>query len=312
MKMARKTKLLLMHIAILLVLTALVFVFAEEIQAAKKSVYYALRLDKRQPEATVAAYEDSTPLEPMANTGSEWYLKHRLIFHAGGQIQGHTYTNSLEAVEKTLAENAGGGCIIEIDLAHTSDGALVCVHEWSDAFLNQKEAVTLEEFLARKIQGKYTPLTAEQLLEIMAENPQMYLVTDMKEEAAVSSVISELVELCGRNAEVLSRVIVQLYTGLEKADIQKVYPFRDEQFIFTDYKLGEWTWDIPRMCSRERIPVMTTPKGQVPEEDLARLKELGFAVYEFTVNRVDVAQESLSRGVSGFYTDSLVSEDVTP
>lgn len=109
MKMARKTKLLLMHIAILLVLTALVFVFAEEIQAAKKSVYYALRLDKRQPEATVAAYEDSTPLEPMANTGSEWYLKHRLIFHAGGQIQGHTYTNSLEAVEKTLAENAGGG-----------------------------------------------------------------------------------------------------------------------------------------------------------------------------------------------------------
>ena len=311
MKIARKKKLLLMHIAIFLVLMVLVVALAEEVQAAKKSIYYALRLDKRQPEATVAAYEDSTPLEPMTNTGNEWYSKHRLIFHAGGQIQGHTYTNSLEAIEETLAKNSEE-CLIEIDLAHTSDGALVCVHEWSDVFLNQKEAVTLEEFLARKIQGKYTPLTAEHLMQIMAENSQMYLVTDMKEETAVSSVISELVELCGGNPEVLSRVIIQLYTGLEKADIQKVYPFRDEQFIFTDYKLGGWTWDIPRLCSRERIPVITTPNGQVPEEDLAALKKLGFVVFEYTVNRVDMAQESLNRGISGFYTDSLVLEDVMP
>lgn len=110
----------------------------------------------------------------------------------------------------------------------------------------------------------------------------------------------------------MSRVIIQLYTGLEKADIQKVYPFRDEQFIFTNYKLGGWTWNIAQICSRERIPVITVSNGQMPEEDLAALKKLGFAVFEYTVNRVDVAQESLNRGVSGFYTDSLMLEDVMP
>lgn len=40
------------------------------------------------------------------------------------------------------------------------------------------------------------------------------------------------------------------------------------------------------------------------------MKELGFTVYEFTVNRVEEAKRSLNRGIASFYTDDLSPEDL--
>ena len=304
-KVLKKHKLLLLHIAALLLLAGLAVEFAEEIQTAKKAVYYMLH-----PVPVPGATDDQITLYPVENDGNEWFLEHPLIYHAGGEIHGSSYTNSLEAVEKTLAEHPDK-CFIEIDLTHTSDGALVCVHNWGDAFWGQTEAPTLEEFLSRKIQGKYTPLTGERLMQIMAENPHMYLVTDIKTETdSIAPIIGELVELCGRDESVLSRLIIQLYTGREKPEILEVYPFDDDQFIFTTYKWGVWQHEVAQICNEENISVMAVPHGEMSDADAALMKELGFTVYEFTVNRADAAQAALNRGISGFYTDDLVPEDL--
>ena len=69
-----------------------------------------------------------------------------LIIHAGGRIDGVTGTNSLEALEETYAV---GGRAIEIDFDWTSDGHLVCIHDFTDRFTTQLngEPCTLEEFL---------------------------------------------------------------------------------------------------------------------------------------------------------------------
>ena len=40
------------------------------------------------------------------------------------------------------------------------------------------------------------------------------------------------------------------------------------------------------------------------------MKELGFTVYEHTVNRLDAAAEYLKLGISGFYTDCLTPSDL--
>ena len=48
----------------------------------------------------------------------------------------------------------------------------------------------------------------------------------------------------------------------------------------------------------------------MPPEDAAFLKELGFVVYEHTVNRVDIARQSLEKGISSFYTDTLFPEEL--
>ena len=58
---------------------------------------------------------------------SQGALQRPRIAHAGGQFNGATYTNSLEALDR----NYGAGFrAFEIDLSFTSDGELVCLHDW--------------------------------------------------------------------------------------------------------------------------------------------------------------------------------------
>lgn len=305
MKILQKRKLLLIHIAALVLILGLAVEFAEEIQTVKKAVYYTLH-----PVPVPGATDDQITLYPVETRGDEWFQDRPLIYHAGGQIQGRSYTNSLEAVQNTLAQNPER-CFIEMDFIYTSDGALVCAHNWTDAFLNQTEAPTMAEFQSRKIQGKYTPLTAEQLMRIMVDNPQMYLVTDVKSELmSPEPVISELARMCDWEQSVLERMIIQLYTAGEKSDIQKIYPFADEQFVFTTYKWGVWQLEVAQICNAENICVIAVPHGEMSDEDAALMKQLGFTVYEYTVNRADEAQAALERGISGFYTDDLLHGDL--
>ena len=309
MKILRK-HILLLHVVVFALLLGLAVELCEEIQTVKQAVYYRL-FPEPAPEETEEERipDDQVVLHPVEQKGTAWYSDHPLIYHAGGQIQGSSYTNSREAVENTLAENPGK-CVIEMDFLRTSDGVLVCAHTWEDVVVNWTGPMTAEEFLSQKIQGKYTPMTAENLLHIMKENPQMYLVTDTKEDEALSTIIGDLVALCGRDPDVLSRMIIQLYTGREKSDIQQIYPFADEQFLFTIYKWGKWCLQVAQICNEENVAVITLSAGQMSEEDAALMKELGFTVYEHTINRADEAALALERGISGIYTDNLTPADL--
>ena len=90
MKFLRKYKILLMHIALIILLLGLVVEFCEEIQTMKQAVYYRLF---PEPEAEAEVEEggretilpdDQVVLHPVEHTGTEWYLDHPLIYHAGG------------------------------------------------------------------------------------------------------------------------------------------------------------------------------------------------------------------------------------
>lgn len=153
-------------------------------------------------------------------------------------------------------------------------------------------------------------MTAQRMLEIMKENPQMYLVTDVKDDKNLTEIISQLAELCGWDESVLDRFIIQLYTGREKTAIQKIYPFEDSQFVFTTYKWGIWEHEAAQICNEENVSVIAVPGGQMSDEDAALMRDLGFTVYEFTINRVDKAQNELQRGIAGFYTDYLSPQDL--
>lgn len=296
----KKYQLVLLHVLLLLCLALLVVKYVEEIQALKQDIYYTIH-----PEPVPGANDDSITLYPVETNGDEWFLDHPMIYHAGGGIEGNVYTNSLEAVEETLSE---GKYFIEMDLRYTSDNHLVCAHDWSDAFLDV-ENPTLEEFLSAKIQGKYTPLTAEHLIRIMRENPEMRLITDVK-GADLCDVITDLVALAEEDASILDRFIIQLYTGREKPSVQEIYPFDDAQFLFTTYKWGDWQLEAARICNEENVAVIAVPYGEMSDADAALTRELGFTVYEYTVNRADEANRSLERGISGFYTDALSPEDL--
>ena len=62
------------------------------------------------------------------------------IAHAGGQVNGATYTNSLEALEENYQ---AGFRAFEIDFSFTSDRQLVCLHDWEESFTRSFAAFSL-------------------------------------------------------------------------------------------------------------------------------------------------------------------------
>lgn len=105
----------------------------------------------------------------------------RYIAHAGGKIDGFTYTNSLEAVQNAINN---GIKFIELDLALTEDSVLVCAHDWEvfNHYLlgrkDYKEPLSFAEFRQCRLLGKYTPMTAQMIVDIWLEHPDLWLVTD--------------------------------------------------------------------------------------------------------------------------------------
>lgn len=308
----KKHKYLLLNVLFLCVFSLFVVKYCEEIHFIKEKVYYTFYPPAHEEdtspsptEETVAA-DEPIVLHPTNVTGNEWFIDHPLIYHAGGEIDGKTYTNSLEAITQTLSEEQ---YIIEIDFQYTSDNQLVCAHTWLDVYPEDYQP-TLEEFLSSKIQGEYTPLSATDLINIMRSNPKMHVVIDIKEPENICTFLSDLVSLAEEDSFVLDRFIIQLYTGREKSSIQAIYPFHDSQFLFTIYTWGLWDLEVAKICNEENVSVITLPQGYMPAEDAALLNELGFTIYEHTVNRIDIVHHSLAKGISSFYTDSLSPKDL--
>lgn len=101
------------------------------------------------------------------------------IAHAGGNINGHIYTNSREAVENSLKN---GFKFIEIDFLVTSDGHLVAIHDWESfrritgVYMNT--SINLKELKNLHIYNRYHVLSGKDISEIMKSNANMLLITD--------------------------------------------------------------------------------------------------------------------------------------
>jgi glycerophosphoryl diester phosphodiesterase len=109
--------------------------------------------------------------------------EYKFIAHAGGGIDGYTYTNSLEAINLSISK---GFKLIEIDLMETKDKYFVGVNNWQkfkrDNLFKENEIndkpLSLKEFKKVKIFTKYTPLTSNEINKIFGENKDLILVTD--------------------------------------------------------------------------------------------------------------------------------------
>ena len=105
--------------------------------------------------------------------------KNNLIAHAGGGIDDQIYTNSKEALLKSIEK---GFNLIELDLIETKDKKLVAANNWK-SFKEKSSCCnnnipTLNEFKNSIILDKYTPLAAEDINKIFSENKNLILVTD--------------------------------------------------------------------------------------------------------------------------------------
>lgn len=235
------------------------------------------------------------------------------VTHAMGSVDGKEYTNSLEAFEENYVK---GQRVFEVDFELTSDGKVVCKHDWSD-WNEWPEIPTEAEYLSSKIMGEYTPLSLEECLLLLDEYEDIWLMTDSKyiETEQIATEFRAIMDVINKHdiSDVLERLIVQVYDEDMYDQIKAVYDF--PQVVFTMYKL-EWegeTDEFERYCRffrRNGIKYVTMSRGFVSEELIEIADRYGLRVYAHTVNDVKTAKEILEKGVYGIYTDEILMEQL--
>ena len=265
----------------------------ESISAANEEVLYPDNGEK-PPEVTF-------PDEPAI----PWYTASRLIYHACGGLDGAMYTNSREAIAHTLAM---GNFLVEVDFLFTADDILVCAHRWEE-FSEDGNPLVMADFLKHKIGGLYSTMTALDVISYMEQFPALYIVVDTKERD-LPAVVAELVALCDSDPDILNRFVLQVYGRNMKEKVKEIFPFKDENILFSCYKFGpERYYEILNICRDDNISIVTVPYDSWDSDIICKFQDRGIILFEHTVNLPEDAVHAMVRGIYGIYTDFLSAEE---
>lgn len=250
---------------------------------------------------------------------TRWFEKESLVCHACGSIDGITLTNSLEAFQENYKK---GYRVFEVDLSITADGVPVLEHDWEYTYhtvkmgnSNVTDAPTHEEFMAAKFYNKYTPMDIPMILALMEEYPDIYVMTDFKvpSEQETKSAFQQIVQASQEigNPALLDRFIVQIYSMNFKTWVDSVYEF--ENYVYTCYMAPQEELVLDRLvnyCASENIPIITMHTSVY----WSGWSELGatqnIQIYVHTENDPTSANAYVADGVSGIYTDSVLSSEL--
>lgn len=235
------------------------------------------------------------------------------IAHAGGEIEGYTYSNCGRAIRENYKK---GYRVFEIDLALTSDNKIVAKHDW-DSFIIQDgvepgHIPTKDEFLSKPLWGIFEPLSLEELCSIMVEYEDIWIITDTKyeEEEFNRIFFNEFIDMVNeeQKGQVLDRFIVQVYDDKMKDFIEEIYPFKS--WIFTLYKQEiknkeDKVLEFIRYSYLEGIDAITVQKEKVTQSMVETAQKYGIKIFVHTVNDKKEAEGMFRMGIDSIYTDRL-------
>lgn len=252
---------------------------------------------------------------------TEGFKAHHMIAHAMGGISGQPYTNSYEAF---IANYEKGIRVFEADFLLSADDDLIARHEWGESFtkmMGQEDGLQperygavlkSEEFKAAKIMGRYEPMNWDDVLDLMEDYPDMYLVTDTKQitPEEIDRIFTKIVDGAKqRNPEILERIVPQIYNHPMWDQIQAIYPF--ESMIFTLYQTHESDEEVINFAKEKGLAAITMSEARANKKLVSELNKLGIPSYVHTINDVKKVQNFKNMGVYGFYTDFLTEADGT-
>ncbi len=254
---------------------------------------------------------------PSDNTG-EVADASRYIIHAGGVLEGYDPdgnwrefygSNSVEGLEQCADFFGKEGGAIELDFNFTSDGELVCIHDWSSEYISGIPAgvpLSYGEFAESEIFWNYTPLSLDYLRVFLEENPNVYIVTDIKDENVRG--VQKIAEKC---PDLLERFVIQIYSADEYEAVREC---GFSNVIYTLYMLP-WadktdTAALSDFAKSHPLAGFTFPAELCELEGfLDGMKKSGVLLYVHTVNGEAEMKRYFDLGIDGIYTDYLPRGD---
>ena len=244
---------------------------------------------------------------------------HKTIAHALGAMEDKTYLNSKEGF---LDSYEKGTRLFEVDLAQTSDGEWVCRHTWKLPMGQwkgkKKKVLSTEEFLSAPVYGKYTPMTFKDLVLLLKDHPDAYILVDSKKyssrdyENTVEDYSAYLEIAREADAEdVISQIIPELYNESMYTGCEAVYPFTSYIYSLWQEYTQEEIDAIAEFCKDNNIPAATVNYEYWNEEIQNSFESRGIRVFLYTLNDFEMAEDFLKKGVSGFCTDVMKEKDFT-
>jgi glycerophosphoryl diester phosphodiesterase len=239
------------------------------------------------------------------NINSQVFSRHRLIGHAFGEIDGVTYTNSLEAFNANYSK---GRRVFEVDFAITMDRAVVCFHEGSEGKLGLQKRVqnmTRKEFKETRLLGRYTTLDIHDVIELMKQHRDIYIVTDIKRNLQdIIYFLSIFVqEAYKADPTLLNRIIPQVYDEATYSNAMFLYPF--PEVIYTLYRTNSSDEQVIDLLERNsNITGLTVSRERFNPNLAEAASDLGRVVFVHTINDPEDMESYRKRGADGFYTDS--------
>ena len=235
------------------------------------------------------------------NTPEFDWENYNIITHALGGIDGLTYLNSRESFINYYDK----GCrLFEVDLTQTSDGVWVCRHNWKESLGQwegeERKVLSSEEFLNTPIYGKYTPMTFEDLLKLLDEYPDAFVMIDSKQysvrnyqrtledyaqyrEIAINAGLEHTLGRSSRKYTIQPCILEQHFC----INFPYIYSLWQE---YTTEELN----DIAEFCQTNKIMAVTIYRDYWSEEVQKIFDERDILVYIYTIN-----DERESQKISG-------------
>lgn len=273
--------------------------------------------DEEQPlEAeTVKVSEKDAPENAL--TAPEIMENTHLISHGMGMIDGVTTLNCLESFR---LQYEAGIRVFEVDLRMTRDMEVVLRHDWRAGWqsdVSETYIPTLDEFRAKPLLGKYTPLTFRDLLLLMEEYPDICVITDSKfTDAEMVTVQFEAMLEDARElglSYLFDRMVIQVYSRLMFKVVDSIGDF--PYYVYTLYTEGfgrteEAFAEIAAFCRESSIMGVTMWDYWWSAEYAPIAREYDITAYVHTVNDAQWACSLLQSGVDGVYTDSITPAEM--
>ena len=223
----------------------------------------------------------------------------RFIAHAGGEVDGHKYTNSLEAMDYHYER---GFRLFELDIIKTSDEIYVAAHDWEHwqklTGFEGRLPPSREDFNSYQILSKYTPLDMEKINHWFEQHPDAILITDKINTPL--DFANQFVDKKRLMMELFSLEAVKEGVG---AGIRSAMPTWD---MLANIK-GDTTQSLVDLGVTDVVASRRMIKNNL--KILEEFKKQGISVYVFHVNRGENSNEQYvvcndMEYVYGLYADS--------